>query len=58
MMGWNLQNVWIITNYPLFRAALQMPLSRGILNLDSLIEAYSESKLAAKTPVSIFVEQE
>ena len=26
---------WIITNYPVFRAALQMPLSRGKQSLDS-----------------------
>jgi hypothetical protein len=29
MMSLNLQDVWIITNYPVFRAAMQLPLSGG-----------------------------
>jgi|GEM_PF-2860680 len=31
MMRLNLQGLWIITNYPVFRAAIQLPLSGGIL---------------------------
>jgi hypothetical protein len=29
MISLNLQCVWIITNYPVFRAAMQLPLSGG-----------------------------
>jgi len=30
MMSLNLHGLWIITNYPVFRAAMQLPLSGGI----------------------------
>lgn len=38
-------------------SVFQLVKHTGILNINSLIEAYSESKLAAKTPVSTFVDQ-